>query len=224
MGEQDMQSKDTTAGSEPVRHQVHHSYIWLGTLRVVLVVFVAVVISMFSSIIGAISEGVHGGGAKVGFVIAITAGISIAAFLVFTGIVFLVHWLAYKRLYYVLGPDEFNLYSGIITKKRVHVPYNKVQSVDQKASLLQRIAGVRTLYIDTAGGANNKAIVVPYVTKHDAEWLRSELFARKDASIRGVSYQESVRSQTQATRPQKPGVPVPPQDDREGRNILDVGQ
>ena len=61
MGEQDMQSKDTTAGSEPVRHQVHHSYIWLGTLRVVLVVFVAVVISMFSSIIGAISEGVHGG-------------------------------------------------------------------------------------------------------------------------------------------------------------------
>ena len=224
MGEQDMQSQDTMTASEPVRHQVHHSYIWLGTLRVVLVVFVAVVISMFSSIIGAISEGMHGGGAEVGFVIAVTAGISFAAFVVFTGLVFLVHWLAYKRLYYVLGPDEFNLYSGIITKKRVHVPYNKVQSVDQKASLLQRIAGVRTLYIDTAGGANNKAVIVPYVTKHDAEWLRSELFARKDASIRGVSYQESVRPQTQATRSQKPGAPVPPQDEREGRNILDVGQ
>lgn len=224
MGEQDMQSQDTMTASEPVRHQVHHSYIWLGTLRVVLVVFVAVVISMFSSIIGAISEGMHGGGAEVGFVIAVTAGISFAAFVVFTGLVFLVHWLAYKRLYYVLGPDEFNLYSGIITKKRVHVPYNKVQSVDQKASLLQRIAGVRTLYIDTAGGANNKAIVVPYVTKHDAEWLRSELFARKDASIRGVSYQESVRPQTQATCPQKPQAPVPPQDEREGCNILDVGQ
>ena len=109
MGEQDMQSQDTMAASEPVRHQVHHSYIWLGTLRVVLVVFVAVVISMFSSIIGAISEGMHGGGAEVGFVIAVTAGISFAAFVVFTGLVFLVHWLAYKRLYYVLGPDEFTL-------------------------------------------------------------------------------------------------------------------
>lgn len=225
MGEQDMQSQDAIATPEPIRHQVHHSYIWLGTLRVVLVVFVAVVISMFSSIVGAISEGVRGGGAEIGFVIAVTVGISIVAFLVFTGIVFLVHWLAYKRLYYVLGPDEFNLYSGIITKKRVHVPYNKVQSVDQKASLLQRIAGVRTLYIDTAGGANNKAIVVPYVTKHDAEWLRSELFARKDASIRGVSYQESVRFRSQmAQRPQKPGAPVPLGAEREGRNILDVGQ
>lgn len=225
MGEQDMQSQDAMATPEPIRHQVHHSYIWLGTLRVVLVVFVAVVISMFSSIVGAISEGVRGGGAEIGFVIAVTVGISIVAFLVFTGIVFLVHWLAYKRLYYVLGPDEFNLYSGIITKKRVHVPYNKVQSVDQKASLLQRIAGVRTLYIDTAGGANNKAIVVPYVTKHDAEWLRSELFARKDASIRGVSYQESVRFRSQTAQcPQKPGVPMPLGAEREGRNILDVGQ
>ena len=223
MNGMDSRDQGVTAVSEPVRHQVHHSYIWLGTLRVVLAVFVVAVVSMLSSIIGAISEGMHGGGAEVGFVIAVTAGISLAAFVVFVAIVFLVHWLAYKRLYYVLGPDEFNLYSGIITKKRVHVPYNKVQSVDQKASLLQRIAGVRTLYIDTAGGANNKAVVVPYVTKHDAEWLRSELFARKDASIRGVSYRESARPQTQGTRPQRPGAPVPPQDEREGRNILDVG-
>ena len=224
MNGMDSRDQGVTAVSEPVRHQVHHSYIWLGTLRVVLAVFVVAVVSMPSSIIGAISEGMHGGGAEVGFVIAVTAGISLAAFVIFVVIVFLVHWLAYKRLYYVLGPDEFNLYSGIITKKRVHVPYNKVQSVDQKASLLQRIAGVRTLYIDTAGGANNKAVVVPYVTKHDAEWLRSELFARKDASIRGVSYRESARPQTQGTRPQRPGAPVPPQDEREGRNILDVGQ
>lgn len=221
---QDTLDQDVTAASEPVKHQVHHSYIWLGTLRVVLIIFVATVVSMFSSIVGAISEGMRAGSAEAGFVIAVTVGISIASFLVIAGVVFLIHWLAYKHLYYVLGPDEFNLYSGIITKKRVHVPYNKVQSVDQKASLLQRIAGVRTLYIDTAGGASNKAVVVPYVTKHDAEWLRSELFARKDASIRGVSYEEAARTQTQTTRPQKPGVPVPPQDEREGRNILDVGQ
>lgn len=225
MDAQQTQDQAATQASEPIKHQVHHSYIWLGTLRVVFIVLIAVVISMFSSIIGAISEGMRAGSAEIGLVIAVTAGISIVGFLVFTGLVFLVHWLAYKRLYYVLGPDEFNLYSGIITKKRVHVPYNKVQSVDQKASLLQRIAGVRTLYIDTAGGANNKAVIVPYVTKHDAEWLRSELFARKDASIRGVAYEERTRPQEAAPqRPQAPGTPVPPADECEGHNILDMGQ
>lgn len=79
MNGMDSRDQGVTAVSEPVRHQVHHSYIWLGTLRVVLAVFVVAVVSMLSSIIGAISEGMHGGGAEVGFVIAVTAGISLAA-------------------------------------------------------------------------------------------------------------------------------------------------
>lgn len=226
MGAQEVQGTVAGQTREPVRHRVHNSYVWLGTLRVMVILIVAAGISMFSSIVGAISDGMRGGSGEFGLVIAITAGISIACLVVVTGIVLLIHRLAYKNLYYVLGPDEFNLYSGIITKKRVHVPYNKVQSVDQKASLLQRIAGVRTLYIDTAGGANNKAVIVPYVTKHDAEWLRSELFARKDAAVRGVAYQESARpsSVVDAARPQAPGTPVPPADEHEGHNILDAGQ
>lgn len=209
MDAQNTQEQAAVQAGEPVKHQVHHSYIWLGTLRVVAILFFAAAISVFSSIIGAISEGMRAGSAEAGLVMLVTVGFSIGFLVVLAGIVFLVHWLAYKRLYYVLGPDEFNLYSGIITKKRVHVPYNKVQSVDQKASLLQRIAGVRTLYIDTAGGANNKAVIVPYVTKHDAEWLRSELFARKDAAVRGVVYQEGARpsAAADAARPQAPARP-----------------
>lgn len=80
MNGMDSRDQDVTAVSEPVRHQVHHSYIWLGTLRVVLALRVVAAVSMLSSIIGAISEGMHGGGAEVGFVIVVTAGISLAAF------------------------------------------------------------------------------------------------------------------------------------------------
>ena len=69
MNGMDSRDQGVTAVSEPVRHQVHHSYIWLGTLRVVLAVFVVAVVSMLSSIIGAISEGMHGGGAEVGGVL-----------------------------------------------------------------------------------------------------------------------------------------------------------
>ena len=39
MNGMDSRDQGVTAVSEPVRHQVHHSYIWLGTLRVVLAVF-----------------------------------------------------------------------------------------------------------------------------------------------------------------------------------------
>ena len=85
------------------------------------------------------------------------------------GLVALFQWLSYKHLYYIMGPEEFNLYSGIFNKKRVHVPYQRIQSVDQRASLLQRVFGVCTVSIDTAGGSNNKAVQVPYVQKSQAE-------------------------------------------------------
>ena len=60
------------------------------------------------------------------------------------------------------------------------MPYKRVQSVDMRAGLLQRIVGVCTLEIDTAGGSSNKAILVPYLTKSDAEALRAELLALID--------------------------------------------
>ncbi|MEG2261149.1 MAG: PH domain-containing protein, partial [Raoultibacter sp.] len=91
--------------------------------------------------------------------------------------------ISYKHLYYELGPQEFNLYSGILNKKRVHVPYQRVQSVNEQASVLQRLAGVCTVHIDTAGGADNKAIVVPYLRNTDAEILRHELYARKQTIL-----------------------------------------
>ncbi|MDE8703928.1 PH domain-containing protein, partial [Adlercreutzia equolifaciens] len=94
-------------------------------------------------------------------------------------IVVVTRLVSYKHLYFTVGPDEFTLYSGVFNKKRFHVPYQRVQSVDQRATLLQRIFGVCTVAIDTAGGPSNKAIVVPYVTKAQAEWLRTELYNRK---------------------------------------------
>ncbi len=99
------------------------------------------------------------------------------------GLVALYQWGSYKHLYYELGPEEFNLYSGIFNKKRVHVPYQRIQSVDQRASLLQRMFGVCTVSIDTAGGAANKAVTVPFVQKSQAEALRRELFSRKQYQL-----------------------------------------
>lgn len=159
------------------KHHVHNSYIWLGGLSIVLIVFIAMFFSLFSSFVG--EAAVLMGSDEAQFVFIVVTAICIGSLVLVAAIAFFFQWLAYKNLYYVIGPDEFNLYKGIFNKTRVHVPYGKIQSVDQKATLLQRIFGVRTLYIDTAGGAKNKAIIVPYLTKHDAEWLRGELFARK---------------------------------------------
>lgn len=188
------------------KHRVHHSYIWLSVVRTTAILLFFFLVSSASSIASLISELSDSfGDPEESAVLLIASLLCIGAVILIAAIVFLCYWLSYKNLYYVITADEFNLYKGVINKTRVHVPYNKIQSVDQKATLLQRIVGVRTLYIDTAGGSNNKSIIVPYLTKHDAEWLRSELFARKSIAL--------------GEKTDTPSINAPQQ-----TNVLDVGQ
>lgn len=172
-----MSAGNVSGGQAAERQHVHSSYIWLGSLRAVgLVLFVLVVssISSIASLIELASDGLSG--AIAGLVL---AGLAVGFVVLLFGVIVLVHFLAYRHLWYEVGPEEFSLYSGILSKKRVHVPYQRIQSVDQRASLLQRIFGVCNVTIDTAGGAANKAVLVPYLTKQQADLLRAELFARK---------------------------------------------
>lgn len=165
-----------TPPTGPERHKVHHSYIWLGSLQLVFAMFVAIVVSSMS-IFSELNFSSSGGGE--GFVALLSIG-GLALVLLITAVAsFLWQWLSYKHLWYEFGDEEFNLYSGILNKKRVHVPYRRIQSVDQRSTLLQRIFGVCTVNIDTAGGAQNRAVRVPYIQKSQAEILRAEVFTRK---------------------------------------------
>lgn len=167
------QPKAPAPDADPVKHKLNHSYIWLGALRVLLIIIVAAFASSTEFIIDLALDSVSGG---YGF-------LAILAFLVVillvTGIVMLVRFISYRYIWYEYAGDEFSYFSGIISKKRVHIPYQRIQSINQKASLFQRIAGVCTVSIETAGGAENKAVILPYVEKSAAEALRRELFERK---------------------------------------------
>lgn len=169
------------SGLPAERQHVHHSYIWLGGARAFFIVLVAVVASSASSLVNLAIQLSESGAslfASALMVPLMVAGVLLVLLVIF-GIIVGIRALSWKHLWYEASPAEFSVYSGIFNKKRVHVPYQRIQSVDQRATLIQRIFGVCSVSIDTAGGSNNKAIVVPYVTKQQAETLRRDLFARK---------------------------------------------
>ncbi len=180
-----------------------------------LAVLFVLLITSFSSVAGVIDEIGYSG---LGMLSVVLGGVGVL-FLVVVGLVVLAHVLAYRRLYFTLGPNEFSLYSGIITKKRVHVPYDRVQSVDARASLVQRVFGVCNVFIDTAGGASNKAVIVPYVTKAQATWLTSELYARKRQALQPQAAAASAPQQAAAAQP----VSGQAQPNAAG-NLLDYGK
>ncbi|WP_261428486.1 PH domain-containing protein [Xiamenia xianingshaonis] len=217
-------ASDASAPAVPAaleRHRVHHSYIWLGGIKSAVTVLIALLVSFGSSIISVVA----GQGASemadlaaavgMGAVVAAVVGGACLLGAIVVGIATLCQWWAYRHLYFTLDGEEFTLYSGIFNKKQAHVPYARIQSLDQKATLLQRVFGVCDVSIDTAGGASNKAVVVPCVTKSQAEWLRRELFARKSAAE-----QESGRASSPA--PAAPVVGGQPAASAVPGNILDA--
>lgn len=191
---------------EPTRHYVHHSYIWLSTARTVLILLVIGFISLFSVISDIKDAGEDIAASAAPF---IGATLASTAIVILVAVVILVVFqiLSYKHLYYELDAKEFNVYRGILNKKRSHVPYQRIQSVDQRATLIQRLFGVCTVYVETAGGAANKAITIPYVSKQQAEMLRTELFARKQLVLRQGN--SSQINWVQAARPVQGAGAVP---------------
>ena len=173
------------------RHAVHSSYIWLGGLQGAAAVFAALLVGVLPQIIpelfnpDSLGQFVNGGLAAIIIVLLFLGAVtvSLAASLIY-------RLVSYKHIWYEFGDEEFSFYSGVFNKKRVHVPYRRIQSVDQTASLLQRVFGVCTVQIDTAGGASNKAVSVPFLRKADAEALRADLFARKSAAV-GAPFREA---------------------------------
>lgn len=179
------------------KQSVHHSYVWLEALRAGLVIVVAVFVGL--SQVGVsnyflgdsandyelyFSLEAVGQGAPSSSMLVVFA---VLAFVVLVCVLAIVQrvW-SYRNLYYVLEDVQFSFYSGILNKKRIHVPYQRVQSVNYKATLIQRIIGVCTVTVETAGGSANEGITIPYVTTQAAEKLRAELFRRKEFLLAGL--------------------------------------
>lgn len=108
---------------------------------------------------------------------------SLVFVLVFIVICLIGVWVWSKLYYhfyrYEMHESGFRKESGIIAKRYVTIPYEKIQNVDINRSFLARILGLSSLNIQTAGasaiGAEGS---LPGITHEVAEQLRNELVRR----------------------------------------------
>ncbi|MGI6590269.1 MAG: PH domain-containing protein [Eggerthellaceae bacterium] len=191
-------------------YRVHHSYVWLMPLNTMIVIAFAILAGMGQSLLEIYQELAAQGVrmAAVPFIVLVVLVVMAVSYGLSAGY----HAWAYRHLWYEFDEREFSVYSGIFNKRRVHVPYARVQSVNHKAGILQRIFGVCTVTVDTAGGSANKEVSIPYVELGVGERIRAELFMRKAALMTNgvveLVYRDPDASGERA--PGAPSAPVPP--------------
>jgi putative membrane protein len=170
---------------------MHPAYVILNALGALFVIAIAV----FSGLMGsteAYSFLADSGVAGIGFLIIAVV------FILALGTTLLVSYVYYKRFLWEITESEINIRSGIIFKKQVQIPFQRVQSIDFNANPIERILGIVRLKIETAGGAQNRGVMIPSLKLAQAEALRAEVFARKRSF--SAHQEAALRQKMEATK------------------------
>lgn len=103
---------------------------------------------------------------------AATIGAAAVALFVLIGVVRAV--LLYRSWTYVVRADSLFLSRGVLTRVRTVVPYVRVQHIDTRRSPLERLLGLSTLVVYTAG-SRGADVTIPGLTPDRAETLQRRL-------------------------------------------------
>jgi putative membrane protein len=122
----------------------------------------------------------------IGLADAESAGIAeFSGWLILFGLAIIVLSIGYSVLWvklfgYELKDNEVKVEKGVISKSYDSIPYSRIQNVGIERSLLQRILGISTVDIQTAGssGYRNAEGKLPGVEKHVAEEVRESIMEK----------------------------------------------
>ncbi len=84
----------------------------------------------------------------------------------------------YRRFEYELTADTFDITSGVISRRQREIPYGRIQNVDISRNVLQRLLGISSVSLETAGGSSTEGSI-QYVTADEATRLQTEIRSLK---------------------------------------------
>lgn len=104
-------------------------------------------------------------------------------------IIFAFAKLTYKFYKYELAQDAYHSEKGVIVKKYISIPYERIQNVDINRGILARVLGLSDIDIQTAGrssGGFSSEGRLPGIDKDEAVKLRDELIRLAKSAKSGV--------------------------------------
>lgn len=97
-----------------------------------------------------------------------------------------VQWLAWSRFRYGVGAQEIVIESGILSRNRRSIPFDRVQDVDIERGPLHRLFGLAKVRIETGGSGRDEGLL-DSVTLDEAGRLRSAIRAGKAGEAQTAS-------------------------------------
>ena len=148
--------------NEPQRQSlVGVAVIFFKNLRVAANIFISVILVQFGTEISFWGLGLK----EVGFVIA--------------GLFLIISYLQYRRFFFYVVDDKFIMEKGLLSRDRITIPFDRIQTVNLNQNIIQQILGVMAVKVDTAG-SSQKELEISALPKSYARELQNFLIEKKE--------------------------------------------
>ena len=107
----------------------------------------------------------------------LSPGYALAMLGLFTGgSVLVAFWfyLVWRNFSFEITEDTFDIQSGVIQKKKREIPLHRIQNVDVRRNIFQRILGIAKVNLETAGGQTSEASL-KYVELEKAQEIQERV-------------------------------------------------
>ena len=102
--------------------------------------------------------------------------------------------VAYFKYYYHIDGDDLIIEKGLLNKKKILIPSQRIQSINFEQNLIHQFFDVVSVKVDTAGSGQNE-VSLDAVDKHIAEDLKDYLLSQKKQQVDSVDRSASVQSE-----------------------------
>jgi putative membrane protein len=100
--------------------------------------------------------------------------INMAIALIFIGFLFVLGTIRWLRFTYRVEDDELRIEHGLLVRKKKYIPKERIQVIDVRAGIIQRMFGLVSISVQTAGD-NQSGAEINALTREDAARLQELL-------------------------------------------------
>lgn len=91
---------------------------------------------------------------------------------------FMINFIWYKNFYFYFGKDKAEIRTKVIGQSSSFLYYNRIQNVNVRQGITDRLFGLYSLSIETAGEKSSIALNIPGLSQVNADKLRDYLIAK----------------------------------------------
>ncbi|MFA4872258.1 MAG: PH domain-containing protein [Patescibacteria group bacterium] len=96
----------------------------------------------------------------------------------FVFLFFIYSYVWYKNFYFYFGTEKGEIRTKVIGEKKSYVYYNRIQNINVSQGFVERLFGICTVIIETAGGLSGLSLRLPGLTQKNAEEIKNFLLTK----------------------------------------------